>query len=314
MSPHFHLFRGIRLSRVVRVLTLFGLLIFVPTSGEAQMPNLPEPLKADWGEADDWPGILPGMRKVRPIQPYRAVYERVYRGGSRQDRYIWSVEDIAWHGESALAIRLVDSGNTKWADATARVHERYVRKDNLGLLFAVYPRSGGFTDYWVVRHSPLQYLATLVDGKGNAQQNTMGKNIFDAITTQINERNVRNGREAFELRDDTLLFDDMTVELALGAMELKLGMGFVMIYHDVNRSDANVRIFRVAEKTTVRDKKGKRHKCWAVDSPTNIQIGEVHRYFIGDKPPYFLGRQVLNLLDGKTRPYITLAEYQLLKG
>ncbi len=303
---------------LVLALASLATFLFLPlplsNPARAQIPNLPEKLQADWGGTEAWPAILPGTEKLRPIQPYRAVYERVYRAGSRQDRYIWSVDDVAWDGESALAVRLVDSGNTKWADATSRVHDRYVRKDNLGLLFALYPQPGGFTDYWVVRHAPLSYSGTLVNGKGEATQVSAEKPVFEEILGRVNQRNERSGKDQLELGEDMLLFDDMTVELALGAMDLKKGSGFLLVYHDSRAGGANVRIFRVAERTTFKDKKGKAHPCWAVDSPTNIQRGEVHRYFITDRPPYFIGRQVLNLLTKKTRPYITLADYQLFKG
>lgn len=102
---------------------------------------------------EDWPAVSPGQAPLRNFQPFRAVYERVYRDGAgqrRQDRVIVTAERVMWAAEGAVLVTLVDAGSPDYDDTSARVQARFFAEGDQRLLLQFAPAPGTAKDYLVV--------------------------------------------------------------------------------------------------------------------------------------------------------------------
>lgn len=280
---------------VTLVLAGVGGLVMAQGSGagsEAEVSQRMAELQEQWAGRESWPVLDLESIEHAPIEPFRAVFERRYRshaagsrGERREDRYVWTVERIGWKGAEAYAVQQVDSGNAKWDDASARVHAKTIDAETHRLLFSVFPLSGTWGEYVVVRSLESGVRATLVSETGRSDT-------FDVMSTSG-------------------ALDELSYELALATMPLQEGLQFRIPFFSATRREMSTLPARVAGKHRVRVASGASHEVWVIETP--YADGRLRRIYVAPEPPYYFGSEIDDFMNGEIRPWHTLHSFTVLE-
>ena len=250
----------------------------------AQSNGAVHPTKEAFARVDSWPAVAPGDEPIDHFQPFRAVYERVYRdatGNRQDDRVIITAERVAWGATPAILVTLIDTGNMDSEATTARIQTRIFAADDQELLLQIAPAPGTAKDYLVVHPQPDGVVVTGVSGDtGEAS-----RQVVPVTTPQL-------GAPAMWI---------------IGAMDLEDGQGLRFAPADAP-SPSNIlgaRPFLVSGRETVPVPDGTRD-AWVVRYPLGMDGPRVMENLLSSRPPYLLGKRPLDLETGETSDIGTL--------
>lgn len=250
------------------------------------------PGKREFSDLPTWSTISPSnTTRLKNFTPFRAVYDRTYKqgkgqnaGATRKDRVIISAESVGWEGTSAVAVNVIDSGIVEHADTNARVSSSIIGQSNLRVLFEISPIPGSAKDYYIARVDPNAIL-------------------FSQISTDeqvLRPRTMKTSQPGF----GPTLWAIASMGLKKGK-KIKLGPTLssgsplsAITYGRVNRSD------------TFEDSSGRKYRSWVIESTGNASSPNVSHVHVTDKPPYYLGKETINLDTGKRERGIWLQTSQ----
>ncbi|MFG0256941.1 MAG: hypothetical protein ACF8GE_03465 [Phycisphaerales bacterium JB043] len=243
-----------------------------------------------WSTEASWDVVSPSDLQLPPMRPYRAVYERSYKsasgdtkGQTRNDWYIWQVEQIGWFGDAAYMVSHVDSGNPRWDDATARTHAKVIDGATHALRFGVFPQSGTLADYAVIRSTDTGYQTTVVDTEGEASSSTLA-------TPPV--------------------FESLNAELALALMDKHEGQTLRLSYLSTRQNGTYSTPYHVVGRDTMTDAQGTSHEVWVVQTPSTR--GRLRLMYVNDQPPYYYGTDIWDPRDDSVNPWHKLKSFTTL--
>ncbi len=241
--------------------------------------------KAVFADAETWPAVSPGDIALKNFQPFRAVYERVYRdaqGRQRDDRVIIMAERVAWGETGAIMVSLIDAGNLDYNDTSARVQTRVFAEDDQRLLMQITPVPGTAKDYLLIHADEAPIRATRVDaatGEGSVQP-------LEVPMPQL-------GAPALWI---------------VGSMALDVGQRIRFAPADAPAASniLGARPFHVSGQESVRTQFGSEHRAWVVSYPLGMTNARVMQNFVIERPPYLLGKRPMDLESEETTEIGTL--------
>lgn len=251
----------------------------------SQRPQDVHPTKAAFADWQTWPAVAPGEIPLRNFEPFRAVYERVYRDGKgqqREDRVIIIAERVAWGETGAIMVTLIDAGNLDYDDTSARVQTRVFAEADQRLLFQISPVPGTAKDYLLVHADQGPVRATMVEaatGKGTVKADPVP-------TPQL-------GAPALWV---------------VGSMGLQDAQRIRFTAADAPAASniLGARPFQVSGRETIETEPYGEHQAWVVSYPLGMESARVMQNFVIDRPPYLLGKRPMDLETGETTEIGTL--------
>lgn len=249
------------------------------------------PEKRAFQDEQQWSATGPGDVKLKNFRPFRAVYERHYivgagptRGQPRVDRVIVTAESVGWDGRKAVLITLIDTGDAKWDDTTARSLFSIVDASDMSLLFESGPIPGKAKDYYFIR--PGEGMGTMVM-------------THDA---SVQKREFPKGARGFG-----------PGPWVLGSMALKPGQKVRLDpFVAPPGSILGIRSGIVKGKREFTDLSGRKHSGWLLERGGNLKSSRMGQLYVTNSPPYFLGRFSVDLKTKKETRGFRLIEFRLL--
>ena len=245
---------------------------------ESQAAEEVHPEKLVYADYSEWPATTPGSITLNQFQPFRAVYGRHYtdhNGQERLDRVVVTAERIAWADEEAIAVGLVDTGNTDYPDTYARSHMRFFSAEHLGLLFQLTPAPGAAQDYMVIRVGEESVNATMVESEtGDAEHREMPNPGPDWGVPGV---------------------------WALGSMPLEEGMKIRLdpAFAMANSSVLGTSPYRVVGQEQVSLPNGETMEARVVEYPLGMTNGRIMQLLIVDRPPYLVEKRPYDVDTGE---------------
>ena len=282
-------------SRFIRALSILTLLNMVALAAIAQAPKDVHPEKTVYADLGNWPVTEPGQVELKSFRPFRAVYDRQYTqsqgsgaGEKRQDRVIVSTEEVAWYGERAVAIMVIDSGAAKYADTNMRSLLMVTAIDDLRALFEIGPVPGKAKDY---------YLALFTGEEA----------LLSTVMTEAQEyqpRKMPTQKPGFG--PGSWVMASMKLE---EGMKIQLAPYYSPQANPISQSSHG----RVIGRKTMTDGSGQERSAWVVE--TNGWYGptspKVLRLYLQDSPPYYLGTEIFNHDTGESKQFVWLRNAQV---
>lgn len=242
------------------------------------------PSKAVYADADSWPSVAPGEFPIDNFQPFRAVYERVYRnehGQQRDDRVVITAERVAWGPTSAIMVTLIDAGNLEFDDTSPRVHTRVFAEEDQRMLFQISPVSGTPRDYLLINTAgPMARATRVADETGEGMVQTT-----PFPTPQL-------GAPALWVLGSMALTEGQTIRF--GSADLPAASNIL-----------GARPYQVSGQETVETPAGQ-HDARVVSYPLGMTSARVMQNLVVDRPPYLLGKRPMDMDSGETSEIGTL--------
>lgn len=251
------------------------------------------PKKTHFQEVVTWPATQPGDVTLNNFKPFRAVYQRSYTNGAgqrRTDRVIITAETIAWYGEAAIAITLIDSGNPAFDDTNGRTLTMYVKQSDLSLLLEIAPQPGTAVDYYVARR------------------------LTDKLT--VNRVTTETGEHQFQT-PETSVPGFGPGSWIIANMDLQAGQKVRLnpVYSPrANALTGFTDVGYVAGREAYTDLSGKTYQAWMVEHASNLSSPTLMRRPMINEPPYLLGTEVINLDTGDKRDSMRLLSFEYLRS
>lgn len=249
--------------------------------------------KKVYADNKQWAATAPGDVALKNFQPFRAVYERHYKvssgpqkGEPRQDRVIVTAEEIAWHGQRAILINIIDSGNLQSDDTNARTLSMYVNAEDLSLLFEVGPIPGKAKDYYVA----------------NVMEDKAVMSFVMSETGQAQNQNMPLTQPGFGPGSWVMACMDLKKDMKIRLDPFYSPRGNAIAGRDFARALAQ-KEYKAA---------GKKFNAWAVETAAGLASARVqHRYLIAE-PPYYLGTESVDIETNEKRDFMRLQSFEYL--
>jgi len=235
------------------------------------------PEKAIFASAGDWPTMAVGEGTLANFEPFRAVYERVYRDGrgeERRDRVIITAERVAWNATPAISVSLVDAGNSDYDDTAMRVQNRVFAVDDHRMLLYITPVPGTPRDY-MIAHTDGELRMTMVEaasGEATVQKPGVGVPQLGAPALWL----IGSARPTAGQRFAFANADAPAPSNILGARPLLVSGTESVDAGPLGSQEAQVVIY-----------------------PLGMTNARVMRNFVIDRPPYLVGKIPIDLDSGE---------------
>ncbi len=252
----------------------------------------PHPEKAVYADQQSWPATAPGSVSLTGFHPFHAVYDREYtqssgpgKGEKRRDRVIVYADEVAWEGDRAVAITLLDSGVAEHADTNARTMTMIAALDDLTLRFELGPVPGRAKDYYLGLVSGDEILLNNIETEAQTLQ-----------AQRMPTPQPGFGPGAWVMA---------SMDLAVGK-KIRLAPYYSPRASPISRSDYG----RVIEQRTITDGSGDQHEAWVVETPGWYRLDhpKVLRFLLKDTPPYYLGTETYSHETGETSRFLWLRQ------
>ncbi len=259
-------------------LTIAAAVVFVGCGqAESAASQDVHPQKAMFADAETWPTVGVGAVALANFEPFRAVYERVYRnaqGQERRDHVIITAEHVAWNETPAISVSLIDAGNTEYDDTAMRIQTRVFSADDQSLLLYIAPLPGTPRDY-MIAHTDGTARVTTVEassGVGTSQP-------IDFPLPQL-------GAPGLWLTGSMPLQVDQRISFA--HVDAPAPSGILGARPTVV----------IAQETIDAGPMG-RQEAWVLAYPLGMTNGRVMHNFVIDRPPYLIGKSPMDLDSGE---------------
>lgn len=242
------------------------------------------PEKRAFADIAQWPTVDVGDAGLANFQPFRAVYERVYRNGAgeeRRDRVVVAAERVAWNDTPAISVSLVDAGNSEYDDTAMRSQTRVFSEVDQSMLLFIAPVPGTPRDY-MVAHTDGTARITVVEAETGAgtlqpggfplpQLGAPGLWLIGSMSLQVEQRIAFSNADA--PAPSNILGARPVVVTAREAVDAgPLGS----------------------------------QEAWVVSYPLGMTNGRFMQNLVTDRPPYLLGKRPMDVDSGESGEVGTL--------
>ncbi len=262
------------------------------TSATAQQTHSAKQVFAD---QESWPATSPGDVTLREFEPFRAVYDRKYtqasgpgRGEERRDRVIVSAEEVAWNGERAIAIMMLDSGAAEHSDTNVRGLITVVALRDLTVRFELGPVPGRAKDYYL----------------GLVTENEVLLSQVETESQTIRPQKLPKSADGFGPGAWVMAAMDLEKD-----QKIRLAPYYSPQANPISQSSYG----RVVGRRVMTDGSGAPHEAWVVETPGwyGPSSPKVLRLYLKKSPPYYLGTETFNYDTEETSRFVWLRSSRL---
>lgn len=242
------------------------------------------PDKVAFANVGEWPTVSVGAAGLANFEPFRAVYERIYRNGAgeeRRDRVIVTAERVAWNDTPAISVSLLDAGNSEYDDTAMRSQTRVFSEADHSMLLFIAPVPGTPRDY-MVAHTDGSARITVVEaatGTGTLQPGSFPLPQLGAPGLWL-----------------------------IGSMSLEANQRIAFANADAP-APSNIlgaRPVVVTARESVDAGPLGSQQAWIVSYPLGMTNGRFMQNLVIDRPPYLLGKRPLDVDSGESSEVGTL--------